>query len=810
MKTTYAQSNFTAGELSPKLKGRFDISRYPNGAKTMENFLVHQAGGAMFRPGTKFVSEVKTSADGKVRLYPFQFSTTQSYMLEIGDYYIRFYANKGQLVKSTADDWETATEYAVDDYVTNSATIYQCETAHTSGVFATDLAAGKWVAQTQVEVTTPYPIEDVFELQFAQSADVLYIVHPDYEPRKLERTSSTDFTLTEIDFSRGPFLDVNITATTITPSADAGDDITLTASANTFDEDHIGSLWRVKSGVVKITAVNSATEAEGDVQAEPDGTAGDLDTGPAATDDWAEGAWSTYRGFPSCVTFYEQRLVFANTPHEPQKFWGSVSQEYENFDAGDGSADDDAYTYQIATEQVNAIRWLSAGAKAMQLGTSGATFSASSGSQNEPITPTNIIVQRDTAYGSSTILPKRIGNNIYYIQRNGFILRELGYSFDIDAQQALDMTLLSDHIIRDGDGATDMAYQQSPHNRIWVVRDDGEMAVMTRNIEQEVTAWTRIVSGDDSRGQGVFESVGVIPTDDGDDEVWVSVYRYIDGSYVRYIEYFETEEPDEAWDVFFVDSGLTLDDPKTITGATSADPVVITAVAHGFSNGDQVQIVNVAGMTELNDEYFLVANKTDDTFELTDLDGEDIDGSAYTDYISGGEVREMVDEITGLDHLEGETVSVIADGAVTDDAVVASGKITLTSPLKAAVVHAGLPYLGTIRLLPTSDGSATGTGQTKRRRSYIATLRLYKSLGGKMGIDYDYLDELDNEIQNMYRIYLRAPNDVMNQPTPLITQDVDKILDTDWKNETELIIQQDQALPLNVLAVVIRSNLQER
>jgi len=596
-KASFSQTNFTAGELSPKLKGRFDIARYTNGCKTLENFLIHQAGGAMFRPGTRYVNEVKTSGDGKVRLYPFQFSTTQNYVLEFGDLYVRFYANNGQVVSGA----------------------------------------------TPVEVVTPYLIADVFELQFAQSADVLYIVHNDYAPRKLERTSATSFTLTEIDFTRGPFLDDNITANTITPSADTGDNRTLTGSVAIFDKGCLNYLFKVKEAVVRIDGyanaakvITAATQANpvvvtsnghdlldgdevtiagvvgmtelngntylvnnkaantwelqtlagvnvdgtgytayvsdgtadktkstvvtGDVEAEPDGTAGDINSGPGATTDWAKGSWSTYQGFPGSVTFHEQRLVFAGSTEEPQKFWASVIQEYTNFNVDDASSDD-SYAYEIATEQVNKIRWLSSGPKAMQIGTSGATFSASSGDQNDPITPDSIVVQRDTAYGTANILPKRIGNYVYYIQRNTYALRELGYSFDIDAQQALDMTLLSDHILRDGDGAVDMAYQQSPHNRIWIVRDDGEIAVMTRNIEQEVIAWNRIVAGADDRAQGEFESIAIIPEDSGDDQVWVVVKRYIDGAYVRYVEYFESENPDQPWDIFFLDSGLTLDSP---------------------------------------------------------------------------------------------------------------------------------------------------------------------------------------------------------------------------------------------------------
>ena len=145
-------------------------------------------------------------------------------------------------------------------------------------------------------------------------------------------------------------------------------------------------------------------------------------------------------------------------------------QSFENFAVG-SAADDDAFIYAIATEQVNAIRWLSSGPKALQVGTSGGTFSFSSGATNIPITPSAIVVTRDTTYGSSKLLPKRIGNFVYFVQRNLKVIRELGFDFDIDSQAALDMTLLSEHIT--GDGIVDMAYQQAPNDTLWCVRSDG-------------------------------------------------------------------------------------------------------------------------------------------------------------------------------------------------------------------------------------------------------------------------------------------------------------------------------------------------
>jgi hypothetical protein len=820
-KVTSSKTNLTAGEFSPLLLGRFDIDKYINGAKKIENFLIHNAGGAIRRPGSKYVAEVKDSTKA-TRLIDFQFSTTQAYVLELGEEYIRFYTDQGQ-VQTTTHAITGATQanpcvitsanhpFQDGDSVTISgvagmtelngnsytvanrtATTYELSGINSSG-YGVYTSGGLATRTGALEIPNPFSESELFDVQYAQSADVMYLVHSSYTPRKLERLSATSWQLTEVSFVRGPFLDSNITAVTITPSADTGAGITLTASSAIFEADHVGSYWRVKDGVVKITVFTSTTVVTGDVQAEPDGTAGDLNTGPAANSDWSEGAWSEVQGYPSAISFHEQRLVFAATTEQPQVVWASVSQSFENFAVGAADAAD-AYIYKIATEQVNAIRWLSAGAKALQLGTSGSTFSLSSGSDSLAVTPTNVVVARDTTYGAANIIPKRIGNFIYFIQRNLKVVRELGFDFDIDGNAALDMTLLSDHIT--GDGIVDMAYQQSPNETLWCVRSDGEMATLTRQIDQEVIAWARQISGSDSRSTGKYESVAIIPIDEGDDEVWVIVNRYIDGSTVRYIEFFMPREFEDQHDAFFVDSGLSLDSPITISGATKANPVVVTATSHGLSDGDQVKIIDVVGMTELNNQFFLVANKGTHTFELTNLSGDDIDGTGYTTYISGGEARKMVDTVTGLDHLEGETVAIFADGGAQPEGVVASGSITLAT--KFSVVHVGLPYTSIIQGLPLTDGSQTGSGSGKNRRIYKALVRFYRTLGADFGNEttqYPLLF-LDNSLP-------------LNQASPLFTGIKEIDYPSGWDRLGEFYIIQTQPLPINILSVVLLSDVSE-
>ncbi len=829
-KVTSSQTNFTAGEFSPKLKGRFDISRYVNAAAKLENFLIQNAGGATRTPGTKFVGEVKDSSL-ETRLIEFVFSTTQTYIIEMGNLYMRFYSNNGRIVEddltitdiSEADPVEiTSAGHGLSDgdwvvitdvvgmtelngktfIVANSGVTFTLQDVDGNDVDSTDFTdyvSGGTINKV-LEVVTPYTTAQLFDVTFSQTADLMYLAHSSHAPRTLSRTAANAFTLAIVTFVGGPFLDDNTTAITMTPNADSGTGKTLTASAPYFNANMEGGIFKVKDGYVRVNSFSTTTLLDDvDILPKQDGSAGNLNTGPAATLDWAQGAWSVDQGYPGVVSFHEQRVVYARTTKQLQTFWASFIRVFTDFFPGTNASD--AYTYEIASDQVNSIRWLSSGPKALQIGTFGGTFSASSGNVNTPITPTSIVVQRDTTYGSSSIKPKRIGNFVYYVENSLKTLRELGFDFDIDSQRALNMTILANQILdSSGDtvGAKDMAYQQSPNNVLWIVRNDGEIATLTRQIDQEVIAWSRqILGGTFQTGDAVTESVAVIPGLTGDDQVWVIVKRTINSITRRYVEFFMPQTFVDQDDVFFVNSGLSLDNPKTISGATKANPVVITATAHGFSNGDQVKIVDVVGMTELNGLFYKVTGKTDDTFKLTNTQDVNINGTDFSTYVTGGEVREMVTVISGLDHLEGEAVTIIIDGATHPVKTVSSGAVTLNT--KAAKVHIGLYKDAEVNLLPLADGSATGTGRGKDRRMYIATIIVDRSGGFQYG-----------EVGSEDILTLRLGGSIMDQPPPLLTGSKEVELPNDWGTDTEFLIKQTQAIPLTILAIIIRSEVQDK
>ena len=529
----FIQTNFTTGEASPQIEGRIDLVKYGNSAATLNNVFVRVFGGAYRRPGTYYVHTTKLSTSA-VRLIPFQFSNTQAYIIEAGDVYFRFYKDSGILM--------------------TTASIY-------------------------TEITSVYAATSLFDLEYAQDADTMYITHTGHPIKKLTRSSHYIWGLSTVDFTGGPWMpDNSDSAAYMKVSSYSVGACTITASGNaSFVANHSGSLLRVgtSNGYVRIDTADVSTSASGVV-------VGTLNSASATgyTNNWSWGAWSKKNGYPQAVSFFEQRLYFGGTTEQPQTIWGSVIEDYENFTPG--TADGDAVTFTIADNQVNAIRWFAAG-KALAIGTLGGNFLMYSDSSSGPITPTNINIKKETSYGADLILPKRIGSSILYVQRNNLTIRELGYDFDTDSQLAKDATILSEHITQSG--IKDMDYQEAPDGILWVVLKNGKMATMTRLADQEVLAWSRHDT------QGSFLSVAVIPNGN-EDQVWVATQRSCQitatttQGQIRMVEYFKPFiQPDNQDDCFYMDCGLsylgTGTYTKTVSGLSHLNSRVVTVLGDG-------------------------------------------------------------------------------------------------------------------------------------------------------------------------------------------------------------------------------------
>ena len=492
-----------------------------------------------------------------------------------------------------------------------------------------------------VELVTPWPEATLPDISYAQSADVIYFAAGgSYPVYRLERYGHSSWSLIKVLFSDGPWLTENSESTTLTPGATSGNGVTITASAVTginddtgFRTADVGRLIRIKDAAnnwtwMQIVGYTSTTQVSVDIK-------GPNLSSTAARSTWRLGEWNDTDGWPSVVSFIQQRFATARTTKEPQKFWLSKSADIQNFADSDTEGtvvDDSSINYKFASREVNTIRWIASRKKPI-IGTQGGNWTLNS--DGAVLTPTDISAVFEVSGGVAPIPPLEIRSRLVFAQAQSRKLVEFADVIQDNGLQgydSFDLTILNDRVLKDG--LVQLAYQQQPDSTIWGVRGDGQMPTLTYQPEQNVIGWARhILGGSFHGGDAIVESVTTIPGQDGSGqfkdssgrhEIWVAVKREVNGSTVRYIECLEklyNGDEDLQEEAFYVDSGLTLDQPKTITAATRAKPVQITAANHGFSDGDLVRIVRVKGMSELNANTYKIAEVTTNTFELGAIDG---------------------------------------------------------------------------------------------------------------------------------------------------------------------------------------------
>lgn len=490
---------------------------------------------------------------------------------------------------------------------------------------------------------------------------------------------------------------------------------------------------------------------------------------------------------PATVEYYQQRQVFANTNNEPQSVYTTQTGNFVSLRTSEPARDDDAVTFAIAAQQVNEIRHLVSLDSLIML-TSGGEWIVSEG-QDRVLTPATIGVRIQSYNGSSWVKPVVINSTALYLQVKGNKLRDLGYEFSSDKYTGNDLSLMAEHLFT-GRQIVDMAYAAEPYSILWCVRDDGVLLGLTYQREHQVWAWHRHTT------DGEFEAVSVVT--EGDRDVpYVIVKRNVNGSDVRFVERFVDREFSDVRDAFCVDSGLSLDDPTDITGATKANPVVVTAVSHGYANGDLVDIDDVTGMTELNGNQYKIANKTVNTFELTDqFTDVNIDGTAFTSYVSSGESRKAVTLITGLPHLEGKNVAVLANGNEVTGLTVSSGSIPL--PRAASRVHVGLSYIPAFETLDLDIASTVETVKAQSVSVSKVTIEVESSRGGFVGPKQGVTEVLD---PILYEIKPRYELDDYGE-IPLRTFKQSVLIDPLWGKGGGVRVEQRSPLPLAVLSVI--------
>lgn len=898
-------TNFRAGEISPRLEGRIDLQKYNEAVKELENMIVFPQGGVTRRPGTYYAGGTKDG--GQVRLINFEFSDTQAYVLEFGNNYIRVFKDGGLVTAATTaisgitkanPAVVTSNSHGLNDgdrvfitsvvgmtEVNNREFTVAGKTTNTfqlsgvnSSAFTTYGSAG--TVGKIIEITTTYTTSQLSKINFAQSADVLFLAHESHEPAKLTRTSHTDWTLTDIDFTDGPYLDENITTTTLYASANTGS-VTITASASLFASTDVGRLIRFRevieaehdawaastsyaqnvlvrfgnnvykktdsgtdtsgsnppvhltgskaygditwqfqhsgSGFVKITGFTSATV----VTATFKNSAGFLPASVVGSGNpttlWSLGSFSETTGFPRAIGFYEERLYFASTTEQPQTIFGSVSADFENHTPG--TNDDDGINVTIASDQVNVIKHLLP-ARFLQLLTTSAEFTLSGGAGSEPVTPTNVNVLRETTFGTGDVKPLRAGNSTILIQKGAEKVKEITFDLDTDGLLGVDLTVLADHLARGG--LTDMVWQQEPELLLWFVHTDGRLVGLTYDRANATVGWHEHKMG------GRFGDATITVTDYANIAIGTTIIlTKSDGTTVTF-----TSEASSG-----ASPSSTLGFRPNESNDTTADNIFTAVNAHAdFTVANPAS--NVVTITETTPTaYGYLTIKTSDTARLTSTDqgapvvesitaipsgAEDqvyvsvkrtVDGSTtrsvafLTSLYFNDDVADafFVDNgltydstatttISSLNHLEGETVQILADGAAHADKTVSGGAITLDR--SSSKVHIGYGYTSSLETLRLEAGAEDGVAQGKIKRIHGVTARFFQTVGAELGPDTSNLDRLPFRDSSMN----------MDEAVPLFSGDKEISFPSGYDNDAKIVIRQTQPLPMTILAIMRRSN----
>jgi hypothetical protein len=834
-------NNFSAGEFGPLASARTDLDRYGASQELCQNFIPRVQGGAVKREATKYVSSTKS--DGVARLEKFIFSNENAYVLEFGNNYIRFYTDGGQIVSGTPVEITT---------IFPSNIIYELSFTQSNDIlyiFHKNYPPFRLIRNSD----TDWDLEEIVfqdgpwgatnQSFFNARKDLRYLTPSSPSVGAYGIYLSKNTTSVSSFSNNGGYTQIN-TATNMLPFAGEsiyikyplglGNLMTLfkvksVDSETAFTIDVLYASFNPASGTIYWTP----QEAEGRYIRVLDSSGvwgiaeiiGDDDrigaVGKEAykinvlstlTSNGQKKAWrfslqkSTggyYEdGYFSAGCFHEDRLFLAGPS---QYISGSKNGDYENFAPSDLSgtiADNNGITVSLNSSDTNNLKWIVSDEKGLLAGTNANEWLIKSSSTQEPITPTSVTAKKTTSFGSQSIQPVQAGKATIFPQASLRKIREFNYFYDVDGFRCNDVTQLAHHICESG--VKQLALSKQPEQIVWAVRNDGQLIGMTyeRDLDGLRVAWHRhIIGGAFSDGDAVVESVACIPTSDNSyDEIWLVVKRTINGSTKRYIEYigqpFTTEIDQE--DSFFVDCGLKYDLPKTMTGATKANPIVVSSTAHGFANGDLVRFDEVKGMTNLNGNIYKVADQTANTFELTTIDGTDINSTSFNTYVSGGEIRKLVTTISGLSHLEGQTVQACGDGVDLGDYTVSGGSITLSEP--SAVVSVGLGYQSKIKLQRIDAGSQDGTSLGKTRRIHRLGVMLHRTLGLKYGQNFD----------DMKQFEFSSGNDQMNEGTSLYTGIITQEADFEYDTENKICLMSDRPTPCTLLAVMPLMQTQDR
>jgi|TARA_A100001391_G_scaffold72390_1_gene46227 hypothetical protein len=647
LRTVY--TNFSAGEINPLLANRTDAQAYFNGAKTLRNWYLLDEGGLMRRPGTTY----KASLPGDSRIIPFIFSNDELAVFALSNNRLDVFDSDGVSVQSNITsncNWTTA---------------------------------------------------QLFELNYAQFGDTVFIVHRNNPIVKIVRASASSFSVSLFTFEEDETVSVSGAIKTTQPFfkyADAsisvtlsdkttGTGRTLTASSGYFTSAYVGTYLLVNNKQVKVTGFTSATVVTVTVIEEVD------TVGPHFI--WAEQLISSIKGFPQAVTFHDNRLYFGGVRDKPASVIASKVGEYFNFDIGSGAADD-AIDVTVAGDRVNEIRHL-VSSRNLQVFTDGGEFFVPTSTDTSAVTPSNIIFMRQTPYGCNRAKPIIFDGATIYAQKNGRAIREYLYSDVETAYASTSISILASQVVNNPVDMTMITGSTTkPEQFAFFTNTDGTLALFHSIRSEKIAGWTvwTTRTGDE------FRSITAI-----NENLFCVVKRTLQGSTVYTLEKFAETD------------ALTLDS----SGVTTLNQQGSPKVNGGSQSGSTLNVDGYTSAPNPNDIIQIAGNSTQYTIQTVNATA-----SGYTLVLNQNLAATPSDNavITIVQgrlhntptHLTSTSVYAV-DGTMALGTFTTSGSNTITlNEAHPAGVNIGFDYTPTLETMPIDKDISNGplTGQIKR------------------------------------------------------------------------------------------------
>jgi hypothetical protein len=791
----HIQPTFAGGEFAPSLHSRVDIAKYSIGLRTAKNFIIHPHGGASNRPGTRMASEVKTSTS-KIRTIPFEFSTEQSYVIEFGDYYCRFYKDGALILwTGTAAAYGAGTAYSVNDYVTAADLIYRCIQAGTGHTPAS--SPTYWTLMSSdpetipYEISTPYAAADLPYLRYTQAADVLYITHPDIQQQTLTRFDHDDWEMEYLEILTGPFMPSNIDeAFTLNVSAVSGTGKTLTASKSLFTADHIEALFKIShnmpgehtGGTYSANDTSASIHCAGGWRLSATGTSftGSIEL-QYSTDNGA--TWKMLRKYSSIATLNASgdEDEFVLLQYVVVRSAGSIIVDL-NTDPyiREGIVKVTAVTSATvatvdvieAAAAVDATADWSEGSWSNENG-----YPAVVGFYQDRLCYANTYAEPQTEWSSQTgdytnfatgvDAADGISINLPAYKVNG--IRAL-----VPMGKIVAMTSSSEWAIGPGsDGIFSPTSVQ--------VENQGYRG--TSNL-QPLMIGNRLIhvlpSGATVRDLGYDYNVAGYTGDN------ISIFSNHLFTGHKIVDMAYQQEPDSLiWAV--------RDDGVLLSCTYMREQEVVAWTRHE-TDGLVESVCCIPG--DGYDELWLCVKRGDKRFveimerrSISTLPAEQFYVDCGLTYRGAA-----ADVITGLDHLEGKAVVALADGNVVRGLTVTAGAITLSTA--ASIVHVGLSYNSILETLNLDVPLQDGTMQGRKVQVPEVVVRYLNSRGGQVGPDENNLTE-----------FVQRTNEPLGEPIALQTGDYTTTMFADYENCGRIMVKQSDPLPLTVLALIPKVNV---